>query len=424
MSVSGSSWLLDAKSFARRMLGIPDPWKAFRDFERRIHPGTWSGQRAVLDWLAEVTPPPDAPRPYLDPHSSDPLVRRFAEHWVKLERRFKGLHTGGGYRVLLLLPEFEVSPAGHSLFRNLGDGLAFCGAAVEYWHQGTSLGERLQEFRPTALIAIDHQWYGAAPEVGRATIEALRDYRKFQPLIVGMTAHSASDPADSARQLQEASELGFDFFLAFHAEPFASEKYQFFVNRGARILSLEFGANPLMFYPVPGVVRDLDFVYLASSNFEKWERAAAFLDEIFQAHAGVVLGPGWPRAAVSRLPDDQLRYLCARARVGINLHVPFQIREATELNERAYNLAACGTPQLMDNPALLPDRFDSQSVYTATSPTEYASLFRHILAHPEVAAERAANALDEVLARHTVFHRADRLIDFICEIHSDTALVD
>ncbi len=417
MSVTGSSWLLEAKSFARKLLGYPDPWKAFRDFERRIHADTWSGQRAVLEWLAEVTPPPDAPRPHFDPHSSDPLVRRFAEHWVKLERRFKDLHAGGRHRILLLLPDFEASPAGHSLFRNLGDGLAFCGAAVEYWHQGTSLGEGLQEFRPTALIAIDHQWYGQAPEVGRATIEALRDYRKSRALIVGMTSnYSTSNPAETDRQLQEASKLGIDFSLAFHAEPFTSEKYKLFAGCGARILSLEFGANPLTFYPAPGVTRDLKYVYLASSNFEKWDRCAAFLDEIFHSCPGVVLGPGWPRAAVSRLPDDQLRYLYARARVGINLHVPFQIREATELNERAYNLAACGTPQLMDNPALLPARFDSRSVYTATTPTEYASLFRHILAHPEEAAERAANALDDVLTRHTVFHRADRLLKYLGEI--------
>jgi hypothetical protein len=167
---------------------------------------------------------------------------------------------------------------------------------------------------------------------------------------------------------------------------------------------------------VPGVERDLNYVFLASNNAEKWEREIAFLRRVFHNHAGVILGPGWPRTTATMLPPHQLRFLYARAKVGVNVHVPFQIADPTEINERAYNLAAAGAPQLMDNPALLPERFGPDCVYSAATPEEYYRLFQRILANPAEAAERAANALDRVLTRDTVFHRADRLVAFVGEL--------
>lgn len=405
----------EARSAVRRLLGQADPWKTFRDFERRIHPDTWAGQPAVLDWLRAAVPA-GAPRPLLAPDSPDPVVRRFAERWAGLERDFRGRHAAGGCRVLLFRPNFGINPAGNSLFRNLGDGLEFCGVPVAYWDEGAPLADRLAAARPTVLLGIDHQWYGPDPAVGREAVAALRDYRRTGRLALGLSSnHFPTDPAALAAQFDQAAALGVDFFVSFQAEPVVRARYRPFAARGFRVLSLEFGANPLAFHPVPGVPRDLDYVYLASSNYEKVDRAAAFLGAVLRDHAGVLLGPGWPRAAAARLPDDQLRYLYARARVGINLHVPFQIREACELNERAYNLAACGVPQVVDAPPLLTDRFRPGSVYAAATPAEYAAQFRRALADPAEAAGRAADALDDVLAGHTVFHRADRLVGFLRE---------
>src|SRR5262249_24063464 len=155
-----------------------------------------------------------------------------------------------------------------------------------------------------------------------------------------------------------------DFFYSFQAEAFVRTRYRPFTDRGFRVLSLEFGANPIQFHPVAGIERDLNFVFLASNNAEKWEREIAFFARVFHNHPGVILGPGWRRRTASHLPPHQLRFLYARAKVGVNLHVPFQIADPTELNERAYNLAASGVPQLMDNPALLPERFGPGCVYS------------------------------------------------------------
>src|SRR5262249_36101746 len=160
------------------------------------------------------------------------------------------------------------------------------------------------------------------------------------------------------------------------------KKYRPFFDAGFRVTSCEFGANPLLFYPVPGAERDLNFVYLAATNFEKWVRLCEYLDSLLREYPGLIIGPGWPRAAATMIPDEQMRHLSARARVGLNLHVPFQIAEPTELNERAYNLAACAVPQLTDRPALLSARFRADSVYAADNPAEYAAQFRRIIDNP------------------------------------------
>ena len=136
-------WLLEVKSLVRKILRIPDPWKVFRDFERRIHPATWAGQQSVLNWLRETAPAArQGDRPALEPASSDPLVRRFANRWAVLERQFRGKHaeSAADYRVLFYLPSFRIAPAPHSLLRNLGAGLTFCGIPVAYWDEGTRAG--------------------------------------------------------------------------------------------------------------------------------------------------------------------------------------------------------------------------------------------------------------------------------------------
>ena len=253
--------------------------------------------------------------------------------------------------------------------------------------------------------------------VGQDAVEAVRAYRRGRRLTFGLTYNQfPKDRAVLSRQLDTAAALGVDFFVSYLAPPAVRARYGRFAVRGFPVFSLEFGANPVLFHPVSGVERDLNFVYLASTNFEKCERVAEFLAVVFRDHPGMIFGPGWPRGVVAQFPDHQLSYLYARAKVGINLHVPFQIEDVTELNERAYNLAASGVPQLMDNPALLPDRFGPKSVYSAATPDEYYRLFRHMLAHPNEAAERAANAMDEVLGRHTVFHRADHLIEHLRQV--------
>jgi hypothetical protein len=405
--------VLEAKSLVRRVFGIPDPWKRFRDLERRIHPDTWACQPGVLAWAAGAAA---AEAPDTFEAAADPVVRHGAALRRRLLADFAGRRAGlaDRLRVLVHVPDFHVAPTGYSLFRNLGRGLEGLGLPTAYWAEGEPVAPHLDAFRPTLLLSVDHKWYPATQRVPAADVTAVREYRAKTPLLLGFSAnHFPEDSAALGEQFAAARAVGVDFFYSFHAEGFVREKYRPFAAAGFRVTSCEFGANPLLFYPVPGADRDLNFVYLAASNFEKWGQVCDYFDRVVREHPGLILGPGWPRAAATLIPDDHMRYLYARARVGLNLHVPFQLAAPTELNERAYNLAACAVPQLTDRPALLPERFGPDSIYAAGSPAEYAALFRHILANPGEARDRGVRSMEAVLARHTVYHRADALVEFV-----------
>jgi hypothetical protein len=402
----GRTLALEMKSLVRRPLGIPDPWKDFRRFEGRIHPETWSRQPEILDWPA-CCPPPSGPAPERLSRALElraEVLAKFRDLWSREAHR---------WRVLIHLPELGVSPAGHSLFRGLGAGLAWIGVPVEYWKAGTPLGAHLWDFRPTMLLSIDHVWFelnsrGSGPDAAAACA-----YRRRHRLVLGLASnYGLAVPEDPARYFVVARALGVDFFYAFQCPEFVAAKYGPFTEHGFPVASVEFGANPVAYHPLPGVSRDLNYVLLASSNAEKWPRYFEYLAQPLARHPGLIIGPGWTRASTASIPDDQANRLYARARIGLNLHIPFQIRESTELNERAYNLAAAGTPQLMDRPALLPFRLSERAIYSAENPQQYWELFEYILSHPDEAGERGLRSLEEVLNGHTVFHRADALLRF------------
>ena len=113
----------------------------------------------------------------------------------------------------------------------------------------------------------------------------------------------------------------------------------------------------------------------------------------------------------SAIPMNLNRFIYARARVGINLHLDEQVIWANELNERTYTLAACGVPQLIDSPKLLGARFSEGAMFQANSAKEYLDLFHHILSSPDEAQAKATIALEEVYAKHTTFHRAEIFIN-------------
>ncbi len=405
--------LLEAKSVVRSILGVPDPWKQFRRFESRIHPDTWRRQAELLDWSSHAATQP-APQP---DGVADPELRRGLEVREQVLTKFKDSWRSAAdrWRVLIHLPNFIVSPAGYSLFWNLGAGIKWLGIPVAFWEHGTPIDAHLRDFEPTLLLSIDHIWYGLSREVD-GPASAIKSYRQGRQLALGLSSnHFSTDPAILSPQLDLGRALGVDFYYSFQCPESVTQRYQPHRDRGFPVLSLEFAANPLVYYPLTGVPRDVDYVYLAATNFEKWARCCEYLAEPLARHPGLIVGPGWTNAAAAMVTEDQARALYARARIGLNLHVPFQIADPSEINERAYNLAACAVPQLTDRPALLRERLGERAVFAADSPTEYAELFEFILSHPDESRKRGLRAMEEILAAHTVFHRAESLFRFVSD---------
>ena len=211
--------------------------------------------------------------------------------------------------------------------------------------------------------------------------------------------------------------MGIDFYYSFRSQEYLKERidYKPFLNEGYKIITVEFGANPLIYFPMANIKKDIDFVFLASSNADKQKRYFEWLPNILNNHSGFIDGPGWHKI-LRWASQPTHKYIYARAKIGLNLHIDDSIDWASELNERTYILAACGTPQLIDNAKLLPKRFSSEAMFRGETPEEYSRMFEYMFENPLECERRALIALEEVFEKHTTLHRADGFILKIKEL--------
>lgn len=337
--------------------------------------------------------------------SHDPLVKQGYDLKKKAELHFKNLYANKTTeRILIHVPAPDFSPAGYSLFTNLAESLVFIGIPARILGWDENVQEALESFKPTVLLSSDNESY-----LARIDWEEIAKYKKSNRLKVGLTAALAeydSTPLDA--RLDWAKNHRIDFFYSFRDEVYVSERneYKPFFEAGYKILFLPFGANILLYYPVAGFERDIDFVLIASRKREH----IAYMKDIAKSNAGFIDGPGWKHVPDFRFNRERDRYIYARAKIGLNVHLPEQLDWACEVNERTYQLAACGVPQLIDHPRLIDKIFCKDALFVANTPEQYTSLFKEILSRPNLAQERALMAQKEVFDRHTTFHRAESFI--------------
>jgi hypothetical protein len=375
-----------------------------KSFERSIHPKTWKEHDSILDWGMAYT---DSNTKFDISGSS--IVERGQELRNSVLTNFRNKYKSiDGIRILIHVPSKEKSPGGFSLFSNLADSIQYLGIPCEKLGWEESIIEKLKIFKPTLFLTSDNNIY-----LSRINWSAIQQYRTKYSLLVGLTASIAAyGNTPLTQRLRWAKSQNIDFYYSFRSQQYlrSREDYKPFFLEGYSIYSVEFGANPLHYFPVGGVNRDLSYVFLASSNPDKQKRYADWLTPVLKNFPGFLDGPGWTR--INRYaPTVAHRYLYARGKVGINLHIDDSIDWASELNERTYILAACGIPQLIDNPKLLKDRFTEDAMFRANSPKEYEELFYYILASPNEADKNAKIALEQVFDKHTTFHRAEEFIN-------------
>lgn len=337
--------------------------------------------------------------------SPDPVVR---QGWVlkqQVEAEFRNRYAGrSDERVLIHVPGAVHSPAGYSLFTNLAESLEFIGVPTRMLEWNADTGAVLQAFRPTVLLSSDDEAYRS-----RIDWVAIGRYKQAQRLRVGLTASLEEyDNTPLAGRLAWARQNGVDFYYTFRDEGYVRTRpgYRPFFDAGYPMLYLPFGANILHYYPVAGFVRDMDYVIMATRKAEHMSHMKGIVGH----YTGFIDGPGWKHVRNFRFNRDRDRYIYARARVGLNVHLPEQLQWACEVNERTYQLAACGVPQLVDHALLLDRVFSSESIYVAETPIHYRTLFHEIVAQPDQSQRRALNAQREVMTSHTTFHRAERFL--------------
>lgn len=338
--------------------------------------------------------------------SSDPLVQQGSRLKIDLEIQFKDYFSGvSSERILIQIPDSHFSPAGYSLFSNLMESLNYIGVPARALGWGEDIQLALDEFRPTVLLSSDNQEY-----LRRIDWQAILRYKVNHLLRVGLSA--ALEEYESSPLLPRlawAKQHQINFFYSYRDEDYvkARKEYQPFFDAGFQILFIPFGANTMHYYPVSGFERDLNYVLIASRKREH----IAYLKNIVRQYSGFIDGPGWKQVKHFQFNRNRDRYIYARAKVGLNIHLPEQVDWACELNERTYQLAACGVPQLIDHPMLLNKIFGSESFFIAESLAQYDELFNELIHHPQMGVEKALHAQREVFAAHTTFHRAKSFID-------------
>lgn len=390
----------------------------FARLEKNINKETWRKHEEVLRWADRlVNQSGSGLGQDYSFHANDELWQKALLLRENCLEQFKNkFKDNSSLRVLVHVPSAIDSPGGSSLFNNLVEALNYIGvdASVLPW-QHENLSEILDRIRPTVFLTSDHESY-----LTRVDWPAVARYQNTNVLKVGLTAsleEYGNSPLDS--RLSWAAKSSVDFYYSFRAQEYLREReaYRPFFDHGYHIHSVEFGANVLRYYPVPNIEKDLDYVFLGSSNPDKWPRYSSFFGNILKERVGFINGPGWQNIKEFRLDPDRDRFIYARAKVGLNLHLDEQIKWANELNERTYMLAACGVPQLIDRPKLLPERFRLDGMFVADSAKEYEDQFDYALNHPHEAQKRALIAMEDVYAQHTTFHRAEQFAKaLLCEV--------
>lgn len=397
------------KHLVKRSLGRPDPAWEFRRFLRAVPQHTRDAHDAVLDWAAAMASQAGAIETEAAyAASGDPVVREGWELRKGVLDAFRNIRADKErHRVLVHVPDAVVSPGGYSLFTNLVQSLGFVGVPARALGWDEAIGGVLERFRPTVLLTSDNR-----PYLERIDWDAVAAYRATRELALGLTASSETDGNEPfPARIEWARRHGVRFYFGFGCPEYYAQEPGFAPLReaGFAVLPLEFGANILEYYPVPGVERDLDYVFLGSVNRSKWPRYARYLGGVVPGYHGFFDGPGWEwadRCLLRDAPQAAQRYVYARARAGLNLHLDVQVGRTADLNERTYMLAACGVPQVVDAPGLLTRRFSPQGLFIARDENEYAMLLRRVVEDAGHARERALIAMREVYDRHTTCHRA------------------
>ena len=331
----------------------------------------------------------------------EPIVRLSRELQHNLREEFFNTYIEENMCVLVQIPPANESPAGNSLYTNWLEGLRYIGIKAEPIYFADDTKTVFERINPDVILSCNEEQY-----LSKLDWEYIKRYRSRHDLVVGLSV-SLSDDA-----VEKAINLGTDFCFTYDDLKYTKNIYEG-IARKIPLLSVPFSVNPMIYYPLPGVEKTLEFIFLASVNMDKWNRYIDYLSNIVQRGNSMLLGPGWRHYKINDINPHRDRALYAMSKVGLNLHLDFQIASKNHLNERTYQLAACGVPQVIDNPALLNEHFEGKCFFVSKSPEEYEHNFKYALEDRDEAIKRAMKAMKEVYKKHTVFQRMKKLIDDI-----------
>ena len=389
-------------------IGRPKSNRRLRRFEKKVFQTTKNIHKEIIDWADYIS------KQEIDENllknSKHIIVREAYNLKISLLSKFEKCFNNTKFRILLHTPSDDVSIAHNSWFTNFAEALTFLGVPTRCLKWDDDLSKVLEEFQPSVFISLDDSAY-----FKNLDWRELFHFRSQKGLKLAL---NASIPADCRKDETVADKVKWgkknriDFYFCFYSKQFMDKEpsYGLYTAEGFKIFRTEYGANIFNYFPIPSTNKDLDYVFLGSSNRGKRPRYHQFFSQIFWNYKGFYDGPGFS-IYQNRYNFERDKFIYSRAKVGLNLHMDHQLQESDELNERAYMYAACGIPQLTDKPKILFKKFPEDSLFVATTPKRYLNQFSYILNHQDEAKNRALKALKHLYANHTTIHTAKRLIE-------------
>lgn len=398
------------KHIILKISGKEDPLWDLNHFDKKVNKKTWENYEKILTWAEKCSQEAkiiESEKAY--EKSADPIVIQGKSLLKKVNNEFyKKFADKNRIKLLIHVPSCTISPAGFSIFDNLVQSFNFLGIKTKALNWDEKIEDYLENFKPTVFLTSDD-----VPYLNRINWHSVLDYKKKNDLKLGLTASLDSwGNVSLIDRLKWGLKHSVDFYYSFEDNKYLLQRkeYEPYFLSGYKIFSIPFGANPLIYYPVPNIKRDLDYVFIGAKTLDKWPRFN-YLEKILSKNAGFISGTNWKICGPNyRFSQEINRFIYARAKVGLNLHIDIQVRWANELNERTYSLAACGVPQLVDHPKILFKEFTEDCFFVGNSPNEYKELFYYILKNPEEATKRALKAQETVFSKYTTFHRAENFI--------------
>ena len=276
----------------------------------------------------------------------------------------------------------------------------------------------LDDVRPNVVVALDQQ-----QALARVDLAALRDYkhahgclRLFIPTRDDLFAGGPLG-ADEARRLRrDVDGGGADALLSLYEPETFDRVWADWAAAGFRYVSLAQSGNPLEDHPAD-VARSHDYFHASVCTPERLRLTWHELRPIVARHRGDWAGLGWgfgePTISFAEMPA---RY--GASRIALAPLLPALRREPFELTHRVFEAAACGAFQITSLSPVSRRYFSERALVCARDGDDFVRLFERYLDRPDERNRVAEQALIELYAGHTVFHRIEALLAALAPLAS------
>ncbi len=168
-------------------------------------------------------------------------------------------------------------------------------------------------------------------------------------------------------------------------------------------------------FPYPNRIHLIQYL-LQNTNYQiqvvgKWEKALA----LFQRHPQLKIHEGWVE------PSNAADYYNG-AKIVLNTHRPFDLKRnqnrfgivGRNINNRAFDVAACAAFQLIEYKEDLPSHFiENEEIVSFHNDQELTEKLNYYLTHDEERQRIAENARKRVLLEHTFTKRLEKMMNIL-----------